>query len=107
MSEAPLLCIAEAARKGIDRLRLPIWSTPMDHLKIDIVNGEPGPWGHLFSPINIGINGRDPVDFLWVIQGEFDIYQRAYEAYAGPMPDSDEYKAASTSAASFFARQST
>jgi hypothetical protein len=63
MSEE-LISIVEAAAAGIDKLRKPNWANPMDHLKIDIVNGEPGPWGHLYSPANEEINGRNPVDLL-------------------------------------------
>lgn len=93
-----LLCIAEAASRGIERIRLPIWANPMDHLKIDIVRGHPGPWAHLYSPINLGCNGRDPVSFIWTLQGAVDIYERAYEAYSGPLPDSPEYRQAQASA---------
>jgi hypothetical protein len=94
-----LLCLAEAARKGVDRLRLPIWANKMDHLKIDIINGELGPWGHLYSPINVGVNGKDPVSFIFGVQGVCDIHDRAYEAYAGPLPDSEEYRQVSDAAA--------
>lgn len=89
-----LLCVAEAAAKGIERIRLSKWANPMDHLKIDIIEGRPGPWLHLYSPINVGCNGKDPVSFVWILMPDADIYEREYEAYSGPLPDSEEYKAA-------------
>ena len=61
-----LLSIVEAAALGIGRLRMPQWVDPNDYLKIDIVDGKPGPWGHLYSPINELVNGRNPVDLLLV-----------------------------------------
>jgi len=67
----------------------------MDHLKIDIINGEPGPWLHLFAPFNKECNGRDPVDLLWALGGlpfeNPDAEQ--FVAYSGPLPTSEEYQA--------------
>lgn len=59
-----MISINQAAARGIDKLRSPKWANPNDYLKIDIVEGKPGPWLHLYSPINIDVNGRNPVDFL-------------------------------------------
>jgi hypothetical protein len=90
-----LISIAEAAAKGIDRVRLPIWANPLDHLKIDIIDGKPGPWLHLFAPFNKECNGRDPVDFLWVFGPmKTDPNSIEFLPYEGPLPDSDEYRAA-------------
>ncbi len=91
-----LLSIAEAAAKGIDRLRQPQWADPLDHLKIDIIGGLHGPWAHLFCPFNKECNGRDPVDILMVAQRDWAIDPSiaAFMPYTGPLPDSDEYKAA-------------
>ena len=87
--------IAEAAAKGIERVRLPEWANPLDHIKIDIVDGCPGPWGHLFAPFNRECNGRDPVDFLIAIGPmKIDILERAFLPYVGPLPTSDEYQKA-------------
>ncbi len=74
-----LLSIAEAAAKGIDRLRQPQWADPLDHLKIDIIGGLHGPWAHLFCPFN-----KECIDPSIA----------AFMPYTGPLPDSDEYKAA-------------
>ena len=90
MTESNLISIKEAATLGIERLRRPIWATPEDHLKIDIINGRVGPWLHLYCPFNKECNGRDPVDFL-IIQE--DIESKEWLPYNGTLPDSDEYKA--------------
>lgn len=74
MSE--LLSIVEAAALGIDRLRMPQWADPNDYLKIDIVDGKPGPWGHLYSPINELVNGKNPIDLLLV--GYADLNHKRY-----------------------------
>jgi hypothetical protein len=86
-----LISLVEAARRGIERLRKPIWANPMDHVKIDIIDGRLGPWIHLYAPFNKECNGRDPVDLLIVQVG--DINAAELEPYAGPLPDSDEYRA--------------
>lgn len=87
-----IMSVAEAAALGIERIRLPRWANPMDHLKIDIIGGNVGlgPWMHLYSPINLACNGRDPFSFLWA-KG-YDLHERAYIAYDGPLPDSEEYR---------------
>lgn len=82
--------INEAAAQGIERLRRPIWSDPMDHIKIDIIDGRPGPWIKLYCPFNQECNGVDPVQCL---TGDMDRVTD-FDAYTGPLPDSDEYKAA-------------
>lgn len=88
-----LLSIAQAAAQGVERVRKPIWSNPFDHLKIDIIDGAPGPWLHLFAPFNQECNGRDPVDLL-IIGGlvPFDPHEAEFEPYSGPLPTSNEYK---------------
>lgn len=92
-----MISINEAAERGISRLRLPVWANPLDHIKLDILKRSSGPWGslgpwlHLWCPFNKECNGRDPVD---IIITQFDCSIREYEPYTGPLPDSDEYKAA-------------
>lgn len=88
-----LISIYEAAQRGIDRLRSPHCVGPMDHLIIDIIDGEPGPLVRLYSPHNKITNGRDPVHVLAILQ-EVDFTARNLTAYDGPLPDSDEYKQA-------------
>lgn len=89
MSE--LISINEAAASGIERLRRPNWANPMDHLKIDIVNGKPGPWTHLYAPFNQECTGRDPVSMPFGFG--VDHGAKEWEPYQGPLPDSNEYRA--------------
>ncbi len=85
------ISIEEAATRGIERLRQPQWVTAEDHLKIDIINGKPGPWTHLYAPFNLECNGKDPVDVLCINMN----YKSAdWLPYTGPVADSDEYRAA-------------
>ena len=86
-----LISIQDAAAQGIERLRRPIWATPEDHIKLDIIDGCPGPWIHLFAPFNKECNGRDPVNMLSL---GHDLSIKEWEPYRGPLPESDEYKAA-------------
>lgn len=92
-----LISITQAAARGIDRVRKPNWANRLDHVKIDIVDGHGvGPWLHLWSPLNWLVNGHDPFDFLWAVGPmKTDLDAAVFEAYTGPLPDSDEYKAAS------------
>ncbi len=90
-----LISIRQAAAQGISRLRMPQWVGKFDHLNIDIINDEPGPWAHLYSPSNTSINGRDPVDILCMvgINGlHVDPNEEAYEPHTGPTHESREYK---------------
>ncbi|MGI9485458.1 MAG: hypothetical protein ACR2RF_06160 [Geminicoccaceae bacterium] len=65
-----LISINEAAAQGIERIRQPNWSNPNDYLKIDIVEDKPGPWLHLYSPINEPIcKQKNPQDILWILEG--------------------------------------
>lgn len=89
-----LISINEAARQGIERLRLPIWVLPEDHLKIDILESKdgsknPGPWGRLYSPCNLECNGKDPFPLLLL---NVDCDKAEWEPYTGVLPDSEEYK---------------
>lgn len=89
MSE--LISISEAAKLGINRLRLSKWATPEDHIKIDIINGKPGPWVHLYAPFNLECNGQDPVSVLSL---GYDIFTAYWLPYDGPISGSKEYVAA-------------
>jgi hypothetical protein len=83
-----MISIIEAAAQGVERLRKPIWSDPYDHFKIDIIDGKPGPWLHLWCPFNIACNGRDPVDCF---AHQWDLSQAEFEPYEGPLPTSEAY----------------
>lgn len=91
MTDAVAISLKEAAERGIERVRKPQWVTPEDHVKIDIINGNLGPWLHLWCPFNTECNGRDPVD---VLAHQSDIGLREWVAYNGPHSDSEEYKTA-------------
>lgn len=88
-----LISINTAVKLGHPRLRKPIWANPMDHLKIDLIDGKMGPWLHLYAPFNLECNKRDPVNLLaFDHQASFDSPE--FEIYTGPLPNSEEYKAA-------------
>lgn len=90
----PMLSLREAAARGIERVYQPNWVGEMDHFKIDILpGGELGPWIRFYSPKNKAINGRDPVEMLWAL-GAINVEANGGYAYTGPLPDSEEYKAA-------------
>lgn len=98
--EVPLFSLNEAAARGVSRVRQPNWANPLDHIKIDLFpDGAHGPWVHVYSPFNKECNGRDPIDLLWggPPHGMIDPDAKSFYAYAGPLPDSEEYKAAAAS----------
>lgn len=84
-----MISIKDAAATGVERLRKPIWANPLDHLKIDIIDGQPGPWLHLWCPFNRECNGRDPVD---VFAYQWDLSLPEFEPYDGPLPSSEQYQ---------------
>lgn len=87
-----LISINEAVRRGVQRLRKPVWANRFDHLKIDIIDGQIGPWLHLYAPFNTQCNGRDPVNMLaFEHQASFDTQE--FAIYDGPLPESEEYRA--------------
>lgn len=58
--------MAELAKRGISRMRLPNWSLETDYVRIDLFNGGYGPWAHLYSQLNLAIHGDNPVSRLAV-----------------------------------------
>lgn len=80
-----LISIREALDKGIERIRMPKWAMKEDHLYVK------GVWGRLYSPFNKECNGRDGIERLLL---EEDLDSKLYVEYSGPLPESDEYKAA-------------
>ncbi len=79
-----MISINEAVSQGIERIRRPHWAIPEDHLKLDIIDGKLGPWLHVYSPMNEEINGKNPVDMLFM---ELDLDLQVYEAWTDPAPD--------------------
>lgn len=101
-SEPERMTLASATARGIERVRRPIWAEPLDHLKIDIVHARLGPWAHLYAPANLDCNGCDPFDIcLLIVPDECE-----WVPYAGPLPDSDEYRAAQARYAGVFSKGS-
>lgn len=92
MTDAPFISINQAAASGITKLRRPIWAHPMDHLVIDIIDGEPGIFIRLYCPSNVGVNGRDPVEMITL---DVDLHQETYVPYEGFGHESPEYIAMS------------
>ena len=91
LEPARLLSIKSAAARGIKRLRMPKWACRFDHIQIDVLDGgKPGPWTHFFSPMNSAMNKRDPVNTIYLYM---DYEAEDYDAFQGPLPDSEEYKA--------------
>lgn len=65
-AEVRLISITAAAAAGIKRLRSPVWANDRDYIRIDIIDGMPGPWLHLFSSGNIAIGHANPKSFIGV-----------------------------------------
>ena len=90
-----LISINHAVSMGIERIRKPAWANDMDHIKIDIIDGELGPWVHVYSPYNLTINGVDPVDIIIGANALVPIESLdspEFIAYRGYLPGSKEYK---------------
>lgn len=71
MSEG-LVSIREAAKRGINKIRLDKWANPDDYMEFDIIDGEPGPWFRLFSPTNEIIGAPNPQKLLCTMMGDMD-----------------------------------
>ena len=48
------------AKLGIDKVRKKHWADISDYVKMDIINGERGPWLHLYSRSNIAAGFNNP-----------------------------------------------
>lgn len=75
-----LMSINQAAERGINKLRRPNWSIPEDHIVIDIINGQAGPWIKLYSPLHEAILAKEnPQTFLGIQYGSYN--DEVFEAY--------------------------
>jgi hypothetical protein len=74
------ISLNQAAKNNISAVRMSHWANKNDHIKIDIIDGKVGPWGHLYSESNEKINGRNPVDFLLFSE---DLDAKVYLIYHG------------------------
>jgi hypothetical protein len=61
----PLISLNEAVAGGVERLRMPHWKDPRDHVRIDIVDGRLGPMFHLHSPLNEAMDLENPATLPW------------------------------------------
>lgn len=75
------MTLKEAAAKGIAYVRKPIWADPKDYVKLDLIGGLHGPWGHLYSPLQKVIGEPTPQDFLLIEDNSTD-----WETYTGELP---------------------
>ena len=82
----PLYSFNELVDMGMDRFRLPKWSNPEDHIKIDLYKRTDGTWshtiwGHLYSPLNEVLGYPNPQDFIIGFHGKTDWDLKQYEIY--------------------------
>lgn len=81
MSE--LMSVNDAARLGRKRFRLDKWANDFDHFEIDIIDGKPGPWVKLWSPINASVcEQENPQKMLILALG--DLNEKCWRNYVGP-----------------------
>ena len=74
------LSIRDAVKHGITQLRRDRWALPQDHIRLDIVKGHLGPWIRLYSPINMEIHGKNPVEIFY---SQLDLDSPIYTPYLG------------------------
>lgn len=79
-SAVTLISINEAIAQGIQRVRMPSWPSPCDHLRIDS-----SPLWQLYAP------GKEYSDAAQYRSSSTDHDHRAWQAYTGPLPHSAEY----------------
>lgn len=86
-----------AAEHGITRVRQAKWANPFDHFELSIHEGKPGPWVRLWAPANAMFGPEQPDGFQINAMGigtpSVDPRAPHFEPYAGPPPDSPEYRA--------------
>ena len=67
-----LMSINEAVAKGFSKLRLDKWANPDDYMQFDIINGRPGPWVRLWSPVNEIMEQENPQKLIIIELGDLD-----------------------------------
>jgi len=79
-----LMSIREAAMLGRKRFRLDKWTNDYDHFEIDIIDGRPGPWVKLWSPLNRPVcEQENPQKMLITMLGDLDA--KVWRNYVGPI----------------------
>jgi hypothetical protein len=86
-----LISVVDAASKGIERIRMPQWICPFDHIKLYIIDGSPGAWFEFWSPTNEKINDLDPIMVFITDMG--DLYEKQFMVYTGALGGSAAYNA--------------
>ena len=79
------MTLQEAVEAGHRRVRLPYWAFPEDYILLDILlddNARPvcGPWGKLYSPVQLTISECDRPQIVYVFPDE----STTWEPYEGP-----------------------
>jgi hypothetical protein len=93
----PLISIRDAAERGIQRLRQPVWKIEFDHIELTLVDGTMGPWAKFWSPFNRVCNNRDPIHILIASpalrfsQPIIDSGERVWVEYTGAPGNSEAY----------------
>lgn len=82
---ADFISINEAASSGVDRIRLDRWANKYDHIQFDIIDGRPGPWFKLWSPLNEAMGQKNPQLILVLQMG--DLNDKCWRPYLRPAPD--------------------
>jgi hypothetical protein len=79
------MTLSEAAKRGISRLRKPVWADEKTYLKIDcLARGKRGPWVHLYSHAEQNANGAPTPQSVLGGDGNDD-----YEEYTGLLDPAD------------------
>ena len=82
------MTLGDAAKKGIARVRLPIWANKNAYMKIDLVGGgRLGPWGKLYERGTQEAIGEPTPQILSVIGDTSD----GYEEYTGELDADDKH----------------
>ena len=70
-----LISLNEAKKRGITKVRMPIWANKKDHIEfhIDKETGAFGPWAKLWSPVNEVIGAENPQTFIVTMMGDLDM----------------------------------
>lgn len=84
------MTLAEAAKAGHARVRLPVWADPQDYLYLYIRDGQLGPWGRLYAPLQLRLPflGRPQTALLFGTWAASKVDQ--WEPYTGPIAEDEQ-----------------
>jgi hypothetical protein len=66
------MSINEMTKVGITKFRQVNWTNPDDHMEMNIIEGRPGPWFKLWSPVNELIGTKNPQTLLVTMMGDLN-----------------------------------